>query len=211
MAIRSLSDIPSTKDPREAERRREAAKAEKLAERVTRIATHKPALTDAVATGDIAKIMSRLTEMQRRFVIEYLVDLDGIAACHRAGYKTKQMSKQAAQLLNTPTVRAAINILKAERAANSDVTSDYVLKKIHRIVEDCGDHEKQTALRGLELLARHLGMFIERTEISGKDGEAIKMEQTKHDADALSGAIAGLVARGRKTSLAVVPDTGTEG
>lgn len=53
-------------------------------------------------------------------------------------------------------------------------------------------HDKQAALVNI---GRHLGMFKERVEHTGKDGGPIQHEQVKNDADAFTGRLAGLIAR----------------
>jgi hypothetical protein len=50
-------------------------------------------------------------------------------------------------------------------------------------------------------IGKHLGMFKERVELTGKDGNAIEFEQkVKEDADAVASAIAGLAERARAAS-----------
>ncbi len=168
----------------------------------------------ALAAGDLQLVLDALTGKQRAFVEEYLKDLNGLQSVLRCGYETKNPKQIASDLLRNPGVRFAIDGLKAQRAANSDVTADWVLKKIVDTITRC-EHEDEynpnAILRGTELLAKHLGMFIERTEISGKDGEAIKYEKVKQDADDFASAIAGLAKRAGKSGLAEVPNTGTEG
>lgn len=53
-------------------------------------------------------------------------------------------------------------------------------------------HDKQAALVNI---GKHLGMFKERVEHTGKDGGPIEIDQVKNDADAFTSAIAGIVAR----------------
>lgn len=61
-------------------------------------------------------------------------------------------------------------------------------------------HDKQAALVAI---GRHLGMFKDRVEHTGKDGGPIKIDQkVKEDADAVAGAIAGLAERARAAELA---------
>lgn len=132
----------------------------------------------AIESGNVQAVIDSLTGLQRKFCEEYLIDLKATPAAIRAGYAEKYANRQAYQLMENEAIRICIDALKAERSKNSDVTKDYVLQGIQRIIrkaEEDGNHN--ATLRGLELLARHLGMFIERTEISGPDGEAIKMEQ----------------------------------
>lgn len=168
-------------------------------------------LAKALEDGNLQAVIDCLTDKQKSFVEEYLVDLNGLQAVIRSGYKTNNPNRMANQLLKNPGVRFAIDGLKAKRAENSDVTSDYVLKNIKEIVEKQKEDNPNAALRGLEALAKHLGMFIDRQEISGKDGEAIQFEKVKQDADELSSAITSLVDRARARGLAEVSDDRAEG
>lgn len=154
----------------------------------------------AVDSGDIQSVIDSLNDRQRSFCEEYIVDLNATQAVLRAGYKTKYPNRIAFQLMENQAIRIAIDGLRAQRSQTSDVTKDFVLRGIQkaiRLAEDAGN--LSALLRGHELLARHLGMFIERTEISGPDGEAIKMEQkTREDVESIKNRIASLAARGRK-------------
>lgn len=154
---------------------------------------------DAIDSGDIQAVIDSLSPKQLRFVEEFLVDLNGTAAVLRVPYNTKWPNRIAFQLLENPAIRIAIDALRAERAKQSDVTKDYVLKgimKAIRLAEEAGN--LNALLRGHELLARHLGMFVERTEISGPDGEAIKMEQKiKEDVESFTSTITRLAERSR--------------
>jgi phage terminase small subunit len=135
--------------------------------------------------GDIQGMIDSLSTLQKRFCEEYLVDLNATQATIRAGYQTKWPSRVGSQLLRTPTIKMAIESLIAERNKSSYVGKDEVLKGILRAIQKAEAKDKTgDMLRGYELLAKHLGMFIDRTEISGPDGEAIQMEQkTKQNAE----------------------------
>ena len=154
----------------------------------------------AIEEGDIQGVIDSLNDRQRLFCEEYIVDLNATQAALRAGYKTKYPNRIGFQLMENQAIRIAIDGLRAQRATNSDVTKDFVLRGIQKAILMAEEKENLGALlRGHELLARHLGMFIERTEISGPDGEAIKMEQkTKEDVESIKNRIASLAARGRK-------------
>lgn len=155
----------------------------------------------AVDSGDVQAVIDSLTDRQKRFCEEFLVDLNATQAVVRAGYNTKYPNRVAFQLMENPAVRITIDGLRAQRSKGSDVTKDYVLRGIEkaiRLAEEAGN--VAAMLRGYELLARHLGMFIERTEISGPDGDAIKMEQKiKEDVADFTSAIARLARRGSST------------
>lgn len=154
----------------------------------------------AIESGDIQAVIDSLSDQQRRFVEEYLVDLNLTEAAKRAGYSAKTASKVGFQLKENQAVRIAIDALRAQRAKNSDVTKDFVLKGIERTIrnaEEAGNHA--ATLRGYELLARHLGMFVEKTEISGPDGKAIEMKQkVEEDVADFTSAIASIAKRSGK-------------
>ena len=106
------------------------------------------------------------------------------------------------QLLNNPSVRAFIDQLLVDRSDMIDVDVNYVVKKITRAIEKCDAAGKYNeVLRGAELLAKYLGMFVERTEITGKDGGPIEYEKVKEDADAFARTIAGLASRNGETDV----------
>ena len=140
---------------------------------------------------------AKLTEKQRRFVEEYLIDYNGADAVRRAGFTTKYPQKVAFQLLRHERVKAYLNTLSDQRAKNSPIKPDYVIKKVVKAIEEADrDGKAAIVLKGCELLARHLGMFVERQEISGPNGDPIKYEQVKEAADAFTSAISSLIDRG---------------
>ena len=71
-----------------------------------------------------------LTAKQRRFVDEYLVDLNATQAAIRAGYADRNADKIASQLLGKSRVAAAIASAKSERSARVSVSADYVLSNL---------------------------------------------------------------------------------
>lgn len=147
----------------------------------------KPSVQAALDAGNVQEVIDNLTVRQRRFVEEYLVDFDGAAAVNRSGYNTKYPNRLAHEMLQHPGIRAAIDQLTLERAEKTTLKPDYVMNKLRRTIEKAEQENNHTAvLRGCEILARALGMFIERQEISGPDGKAIEIEQrTKAEAESL--------------------------
>lgn len=167
----------------------------------------------AIESGNIQSVIDSLTDLQREFCNQYIVDLKPTAAAIRAGYAEKYANRQAYQLLENPAIRITIDALRAERNKNSDVTKDFVLmgiQKAIRLAEEAGNHN--ATLRGYELLARHLGMFIEKTEISGPNGEAIRMEQkVNQDANDFASRMARLAKSGGAGGVSKLPVDGSEG
>lgn len=117
-----------------------------------------------------------LSAKQKRFVDEYLIDLNATAAYKRAGYKcTGHAAESAAeQLLRNIEVRGAIEAALAERAKRTEITVDRVVQEMWAHYQRCVEADEYTAAtRCLELLGRHVGAFPNKHEHSGPGGEPI--------------------------------------
>lgn len=116
-----------------------------------------------------------LTEKQRRFCDEYLVDLNGTRA-YMAVYpsvkKEQTASVCAAKLLRNAKVLAYLRESREEQQTRVQIRQDDVLRSIKEIAEDA-DVKPQDRLRALELLGKHLGLFDRRKdELDRKEQEA---------------------------------------
>ena len=144
--------------------------------------------------------MPKLTDKQKEFVRQYLVDLNATQAAIRAGYSMKTAYRQGADLLQKTSIREAIEKAQAKRARRVEVTQDYVLSNLVEVVErtmqrapvtdrkgeQVTDEEgravwtfdAKNANRALELLGKHLGIFTDkiRAEVSGPDGGPMAAE-----------------------------------
>lgn len=110
-----------------------------------------------------------LTPKQQRFVSEYLLDLNATAAARRAGYSARNADKIGPRLVGQSRVAAAIAAKKAERAAKSDLTAAWVLRRLAEEADLKGDGATHAArVRALELLAKHLGLLTEHLRLSGQ-------------------------------------------
>lgn len=122
-----------------------------------------------------------LTHKQLAFVEHYLITLNAAEAVRRAGYNSKNPEKLGTELLHHPEMRRQIDDVLAKRTKKNEVSAQYVVEKLISIVENCESDNPQAALRGLELIGKHLGMYRDRQEISGPDGRAIELEQRKRE------------------------------
>lgn len=145
------------------------------------------AVRRALEKGDMEALSRALSPRQRMFAKEYIVDFNGAAAAIRAGYSPKYADRQAHILLHHDGVRALIDHLQLSKEAKTmAVNPDWVIQKITANIGTAEDMKNLSAVfRGLELLARHFGMLKDKQEISGPDGEAIrvKQEQVQKTAD----------------------------
>lgn len=135
----------------------------------------------------------------RKFVVAFFeCDHNGAAAMRATGYEGGNARERAYQLMKSDKVRDAIAMMAVEVTKHDNVKVDFVLRKLLKGAEKAEDQGNLSALaRFLELIAKHLGMFTEKIEHTGKDGEAIQIEQrTREDVSAFKSAIDGLVDRG---------------
>lgn len=80
-----------------------------------------------------AGVTRKLTPKQERFVEEYLVDLNATKAAIRAGYSPKTAEQQGYQLLQIPSVQAAIAAKREQVSAATGITIERVLKEAERL------------------------------------------------------------------------------
>lgn len=122
-----------------------------------------------------------MTEKQRRFVEEYLIDLNVTQAAIRAGYSPKSAAQIGLKLVNKSSVQKAIEDAKLKRSKRVGINQDYVLSNLMEIVERCMQRAPVCNMKGeqvqdeqgryvwqfngrdankaLDLLGKHLGMF----------------------------------------------------
>ncbi len=74
-----------------------------------------------------------MTEKQKRFVEEYLIDLNATQAAIRAGYSVKNADKIGSELLGKTGVQKAVSEAIAERSRRTGVNQDRVVRELARI------------------------------------------------------------------------------
>ena len=74
--------------------------------------------------------MAKLTEKQRRFAAEYLIDLNGTQAAIRAGYSARTANEQASRMLANVSIQQAISEAMAERSKRTGVNQDRIVQEL---------------------------------------------------------------------------------
>lgn len=175
----------------------------------------------------------KLSPKQKRFVEEYLIDLNATQAAIRAGYSPKRADSIGHENLRKPEIQKAVESKMNERSKRVEITADNVLreiarlgfsdprklfdengnlKPIHELDDDIaaavagidvvvrGDGENALQVRkikfwdknnALEKLGKHLRLWTERHEHTGKDGGPIEMILTAY-LDQIDGTSRGL-------------------
>ena len=138
---------------------------------------------------------TKLTPKQQCFIEEYLIDLSATKAAARAGYSEKTARQIGSENLSKPAIQEAIAEAKRERSESTKIDAEYVLRRLHQIVERClqevkpalhpktrrqlKDEESNTlytfnatgANQALALLGKHVSVAAfnkDRVEISGQ-------------------------------------------
>lgn len=165
--------------------------------------------------------MRKLSAQQELFCGELLIDLNATAAAIRAGYAPGSAKVAACRLQQRPQVIERLAQLRQARTKRTQIDADFVLERLVETIERCrrlvpklDSHGRPIVLkdadglgqpqfefdapgvyRGLELAMKHLGMFVERHELTGKDGGPIEMteatvtERARRIAFALAGGL----------------------
>ena len=128
--------------------------------------------------------MSALSGKHERFCQEYTIDYNGTQAAIRAGYAKPSAKQQAYKLLQREDIKARIRELQSEQVERLSVTSDYVVLQLLETYKCCREptpvmewdyyagemvetgkyqFDSKGALKSLEMIGKHLGMFEKRS------------------------------------------------
>jgi len=128
-------------------------------------------------------------------VAEYLKDQNATQAAIRSGYSKKTADVQGPRLLGNVRIKAAVEAALGDAAKKAGVSVEYVLSNLKEVVERCmqrspvmirqgkdivqkvddqgrsvWEFDSMGANKALENIGKHLKMFTEKHEHTGKDG-----------------------------------------
>ena len=128
-----------------------------------------------------------MTPKQERFCQEYIIDYNGTQAAIRAGCSENSARKTASKWLTNADILARVRELQADQTRRLAVSADFVIQQLVETLERCmtaqpvmvwdpdtkqkvesGTYvfDSKGALRALELIGKHLGMFEDRMRLS---------------------------------------------
>ena len=119
---------------------------------------------------------AKLTPKQKKFIDEYLIDLNATQAAIRAGYSPKTARASAARNMQDVNIQAALQKARERQQARTEITADMVLKELKAIaLDDAADYNDSrlrytNKIKALELLGKHLGMFTEKVKVDMPEG-----------------------------------------
>lgn len=120
--------------------------------------------------------MNNITQMQKKFIEEYIRTLDGEMSCKYAGYTEKNLRETANKLLSEKKIILAIKSRLLSQINSLRVEKGYIVQKLLQIIEfsleeeDITDKEGEvtgkkklrdtsTGLKALENLCKHIGFY----------------------------------------------------
>lgn len=116
-----------------------------------------------------------LTPKQRRFVEEYLIDLNATQAAIRAGYSAKTAEVQGCRLLRNAQVRALVEAGQVKARERCEVTRDTIAKQLDEDRQLAHDVEQAgAAVSATVAKAKLFGFMKDKVEVTGEDGGPIK-------------------------------------
>lgn len=123
-----------------------------------------------------------LTPKQARFVTEYLIDLNATQAAVRAGYSVKTAKAIGQENLTKPDIKAVLEAAMSKRAEKTERGALEVLKDIQAVTSAAWKSDDlKTALKGLELEGRHLGMFTDKLHHTGNVETVVVIREERDD------------------------------
>lgn len=103
--------------------------------------------------------MPKLTEKQKRFCEEYLIDFNATQAALRAGYSQKTAYSIGDENLRKPEIQSEIQTLIQKRSERTGISADSVIKELVKIAFAETEITGKEKMKALELLGKHLGLF----------------------------------------------------
>ena len=128
--------------------------------------------------------MPGLTDQQKLFCREYLVDRCAAHAAIRAGYSKTSATCTASRMMAKSKVKAYIAELDLKIQSTHILSVTETLERISAEAVNMR-HRPADRLRALELLAKHHGLLVERHEV-GKPGDFVKLSDAELDAEIMA-------------------------
>jgi phage terminase small subunit len=130
-----------------------------------------------------------VTPKQKRFVAEYLIDLNAKQAAIRAGYSPKTAEVQGSVLLRNPKVNAAVAEKSEKIATKLELSAEWVLAEIKKLAEanmmdymtitDSGEAFVDFSKLTRDQAAAIQEITIDETGGGGGDGRREKVQRTR--------------------------------
>ena len=126
-----------------------------------------------------------MTNKQKRFCEEYLIDLNATQAAIRAGYSPKTAGAIGAENLEKPQIRACIDKALAEQSKRTGVTADRVVRELAKVAfvnsQDVVNYDDATVRPDATRDDTAAVASVRVKTIPTKDGPGVEREVKMHD------------------------------
>ena len=139
-----------------------------------------------------------LTKKQKRFIDEYLIDLNATQAAIRAGYSEKTARSVGAENLTKPDIKKAVEealeAIHIAKAADAQEVLEYLTSVLRGeskssvvVVESVGDYmskarvmekppDEKERLKAAELLGKRYGLWTDKVDVAGDVSVVIRYD-----------------------------------
>lgn len=115
-----------------------------------------------------------MTEKQKKFCDEYLIDLNATQAAIRAGYSKRTAYSIGVENLRKPEIQNYLERRQRERQERTEIDQDLIIKHLAMIgLLELTDSKMITGIvkasdkiKALELLGKHNGMFTDKISVT---------------------------------------------
>lgn len=115
----------------------------------------------------------KLTPKQKAFVREYKKNGgNGTQAAIKAGYSEKTARKIASENVTKPDIKEALAQEEKKLQEKYEYTIDDMVRELDDVkMKADAEQNRQAQIKAIELKGKAFGLFIDRQEITGKDGK----------------------------------------
>lgn len=125
-----------------------------------------------------------LSPKHKRFVAEYLKDLNATQAYIRAGYSENGAGQSAEKLLKNPEIAAAVAKGQEKLVESAEIDAAQIIKDLQTLSDRAArEGQYSAAIRAKELVGKHSGMFVERREVKVTERMVVEAPHKAKDAD----------------------------
>ena len=116
-------------------------------------------------------MIKKLNPKQQSFCREYVKDFNATQSAIRAGYSKKTAKVIGYENLTKPYISVFLSNLMDKQAEKAEITVEWVIQELKQLYTRCQSSlTSKGAIAGatkqLELLGKHIGMWIDRSELT---------------------------------------------
>lgn len=117
----------------------------------------------------------KLTKKQKAFIQAYKANGgNGTQASISAGYSEKSARAISCENLTKPYIQEAIAMEEKKMQEKYEYTLDEMVKELDDVkLKADAEQNRQVQIKAIELKGKAFGLFVDRHEVTGKDGESL--------------------------------------